>query len=75
MTSNEVQQIMDRLMNLEINLAAQLAVIVTENKDGQTVHSDHEARIRALERVRWIATGAALLIGTGVGGLVEHLAK
>lgn len=35
--------------------------------------SDHEARIRRLERWVWIATGAAAAVGSAVGSFVGNM--
>lgn len=71
MTADQVQEL--RVMLTEIK--GDVKAIRAENVAADGIHKDHETRLRALERVRWIATGAALLIGGGLGSLLEHLSR
>ena len=75
MTTNEVQQILVRLAGLEATITGKFEQLAKDNEDGVDIHKDHETRIRALERVRWTLTGAALLVGGGLGAIAQHLAK
>jgi hypothetical protein len=52
--------------DLLIAMNVKLDVLLT----GQT---DHENRIRGLERWRWLLTGGAALAGTGGGALLAKL--
>lgn len=70
MTTTEVQQILVALARVEGKVEA----IQADNKRGEDVHRDHESRIRALERVRWMIGGLAFVAGGGsVGAFVKVL--
>lgn len=56
----------ERLTRLE----TKLDLVITRLVDG---HGDHEVRIRRLERVVWVASGAAAAAGGGVGALLVSL--
>lgn len=52
-------------------IKAELRAIRADNERGEGVHRDHETRLRALERVRWLIAGACVTLGTGVGALLQ----
>lgn len=55
-------------------ISDRLARIETKLDGLSTTGADHEARIRALEKTKWIAIGAAAAAG-GVAGQVAQLLK
>lgn len=76
MGADDVQVILIQLAELRATVTTQLANIATDNQRGETVHSDHEARLRSLEAVRWkIAGWAAALGAIGGGGVVAALSR
>lgn len=62
MTDTEMTQSGERLVRIEVKLDQAL-----------NQHLDHEARIRRLERVLWMAAGFAATAGGGVGALVANV--
>lgn len=59
----------DELHQLAVTVArmeGKLDAIITAN-------TDHEARLRSLERWRWLMTGGASLIGGGAGAAIASL--
>jgi hypothetical protein len=44
-----------------------LTVVEVRNSAADTIHTDHEARIRVLERFRFTLMGAAMLAGSAAG--------
>lgn len=51
-------------------IETQLALIDQKVTQLLTQDNDHEARIRKLERMVWIATGFAAAIGSAVGSFI-----
>jgi hypothetical protein len=51
---------------------AEVRAVRSDNDRGDAIHADHETRLRALERVRWMVAGAALLVGSGLGALATQ---
>lgn len=45
------------------NMTVRLAVIEATTTRSEQVHSDHEVRLRAVERFRWALFGGASVIG------------
>jgi hypothetical protein len=54
-------------------ISDRLARIETKLDGLSSGHTDHEARIRALERTKWIAVGAAAAAGGLAGQLTQLL--
>ena len=50
-----------------VDLRVRLAVIENQNTTAERVHSDHEIRLRSVERFRWILFGASTVIGSAAG--------
>lgn len=55
------REVLDRLTRIEVKLDSQLTHI-----------SDHEGRLRRLERTVWIAMGAAAAIGGAAGSIAQQ---
>lgn len=56
------------LMRTEVGKAlTHIEVINSRNTDADKLHSDHETRIRTLERFRFTLAGLALAGGTAMG--------
>lgn len=76
----------ETIRDLLIEIRTKVDMLVTQGSDHETRlrlvearpspdparEADHEARLRALERVRWVAIGAAVAAG-GVAGKVVGL--
>jgi hypothetical protein len=60
-------------MSNDESVAERLARIETKLDQALTQHSDHETRIRKLERALWTAAGFAAAGGGAVGALVSNL--
>lgn len=63
----------ERLVRIETKLDMFLAGHQDTAATQAAQYADHENRIRRLERARWIASGAGLLGGGGLGALVAQL--
>lgn len=50
-----------------------LVRIESKLDQNSAMHTDHEARIRKLERAIWLATGFAAALGGVAGQLAGHL--
>lgn len=73
MSESDVNAILLRLGVMEATINGRLDSLVTENAKAETLHADHEQRIRSLERVRWAAVGIALAVGGGSGAAISKL--
>jgi hypothetical protein len=62
-SESDIRVILAALARVETKVEA----IQADNVRGETVHQDHELRLRSLERVRWVIVGACLAAG-GTGG-------
>lgn len=62
MSESDIQRILERL-----------AVIETKIDMSRSNADDHEQRIRALERFKYLMIGAAAAIGGGSGALVSKI--
>lgn len=69
MTSSEISVILQAIARVE----EQIKGIQRDNEKADEVHKDHETRIRAAEKFRYLLAGALALIGGGAGGLVSKL--
>lgn len=67
MSESDIRVILAALARVETKVEA----IQADNERGEGVHQDHETRLRALERVRWLIAGACVTLGTGVGALLQ----
>lgn len=71
-------QILERLVRMETKLDysiqtdASHSERITALEKANGPNADHESRIRSLERIIWIATGAAGAGGGVVGALLSH---
>ena len=54
-------------------LAVKLAVLDVRNQGADTLHADHEARLRVLERFRLVWLGAATATSVVVSTSVQYL--
>lgn len=63
----------ERLARMETKLDALLTQFSGHETRVQTSVTDHETRIRRLERALWIAAGAGLLGGGGLGAVAAQL--
>lgn len=63
----------ERLASIEAKLDALLDKLTTNDARVQVNITDHESRIRRLERAVWIATGAATAAGGTVGAVAAQL--
>jgi hypothetical protein len=63
----------ERLVRIETKLDMFIAGHQENSTTQAAQHTDHEARIRRLERALWIATGAGLLGGGGLGAIAAQL--
>lgn len=60
-------------MRAEVGSAlTELKVIAERNKGADQIHTDHETRIRMLERFRWTLAGVSLA-GGGIAGYIGYL--
>lgn len=76
MSENDVNAILVAFTDFKATVTTKLDSIATDNQRGETVHSDHEARLRALEAVRWKIAGWAAAIGAiGGGSIVAALSR
>lgn len=76
MTESDVNAILVQLAELRATVTTQLAGIASDNTRGEGVHQDHEARLRALEAVRWkIAGWSAALGAIGGGGVAAGFSQ
>lgn len=50
-----------------VGLQVRLAVIESQGTTSERIHSDHEQRLRSVERFRWVLFGASSAIGSGAG--------
>lgn len=57
----------------ELTVGERLVSIETKINMILARDTDHETRIRKLERWTWVATGIAALAGTGAGATVTQL--
>lgn len=63
-------------MRTDVNKALErLAVLDVRNATADTVHVDHEARLRMLERFKYTLLGAATLAGSAAGVLAGVLSS
>lgn len=62
----------DQIVTALATISDRLARIETKLDAHAIGHLDHEARLRALEKARWIAVGAAAVTG-GLAGKVAGL--
>ena len=69
MSETDIRRILEAIARLEEKVVA----IGADNVRGEQVHKDHETRIRALERVRWLIGGAFFAIGTPVGAFAYRV--
>lgn len=56
-------------------LKTSVAVISTKLDNIESRGTDHESRIRSLERFRWTVLGAASIAGGGLGYLASYLGQ
>lgn len=76
MTESDVNAILVAFTDFKATVTTKLDSIATDNTRGEQVHQDHEARLRALEAVRWkIAGWSAALGALGGGGVVAALSQ
>lgn len=57
------------------NMTVKLAVIESQTTRAEQQYSDHETRIRAIERFRWTLFGAAAAVGSASGVVSAVLAS
>lgn len=69
MSESDIRRILEALARVETKVEA----IQADNVRGEGVHKDHEGRLRALERVRWLIAGSCLSVGSGAGALAYKL--
>jgi hypothetical protein len=75
-TGNEVQAILIQLAGLEATMVEKFNALAADNTRGESVHADHEARLRALETVTsegrgaWKLMTAGGAVGAGLVGAV-----
>ncbi|WP_433224462.1 hypothetical protein [Microtetraspora malaysiensis] len=53
-------------------LVSEMQTLTTELRESRNTSADHETRIRKLERVMWLAAGAASVVGGGVGAVIKQ---
>lgn len=67
----------DSADNRLTRLETKFDVIIDQNRNAfsklDTTHTDHETRLRALERQVWIAFGGATVLGSLVGIAAQYL--
>jgi hypothetical protein len=70
-TGPDVNVILVQLAELRATVLSRLDALTADNTRGDQIHADHEQRIRALEKARWLIVGFALAVG-GTGGAVAN---
>lgn len=73
MSESDVNAILLRLSVMEATMTGKLDSLASENLKAEALHTDHEQRIRSLERVRWAAVGVALMLGGGSGAALSKI--
>jgi hypothetical protein len=63
----------ERLARIEEKLNAILTQMIGNDSRVELHITDHETRLRKLERALWIATGAGLVAGGSAGAIVAQL--
>jgi hypothetical protein len=72
-TGNDVNAILVRLAGMEATMVEKFNNLTSDNTRGEEIHKDHEERIRALEKVRWLVVGFALAVGGTGGALASRI--
>ena len=55
------------------SMTVKLAVIESQTTRAEHIDTDHESRLRALERFRWVWVGAASFLGASAGVIAALL--
>jgi len=71
--AGDVEKLEDTLTNLRIDIAQQFAEVKTLLTAVANVNTDHENRIRKLERAIWIAGGVSLAGGGVLGSVLSSV--
>lgn len=81
MSESDANAILVRLAAFEATVTAQLAGIATENVRGESVHADHEKRLRMLEGARsegvgvWKFMTAGGVVGLGLAAVAAAVLR
>lgn len=76
--SKKLDEISTQLVDVRVTLAGLAAEVKAANAAAavrDTQHADHELRLRALERFRWLLVGAGALGGGAIGSVVAAVMK
>ena len=69
MSESDIRRILEGLAEVK----AEVRGIRSDNERGEEVHKDHETRLRALERVRWLIAGAGMVLGGGAATVAQKI--
>jgi hypothetical protein len=72
MTASEAAAVLAELREFRAEIRGEVRAIRADNDRGESVHVDHENRLRSLEKVRWMIAGGCLLAGSGLGAWLSQ---
>ena len=76
--AKKLDEISNQLVDVRVTLAGLAAEVKAANAAAavrDTQHVDHELRLRALEKFRWLLVGGGALGGGAIGSVVAALIK
>lgn len=76
--AKKLDEISNQLVDVRVTLASLAAEVKAANAAAavrDTQHADHELRLRALEKFRWLLVGGGALGGGAIGSVVAALIK
>lgn len=76
--AKKLDEISNQLVDVRVALAGLAAEVKAANAAAavrDTQHADHELRLRALEKFRWLLVGGGALGGGAIGSVVAALIK
>lgn len=76
--AKKLDEISNQLVDVRVTLASLAAEVKAANAAAavrDTQHADHELRLRALEKFRWLLVGGGALSGGAIGSVVAALIK